>query len=336
MAASAGRLPAEERPGPGGPLTALRRGPRLLLALVAVGLAAGSSGCGGSGGASAAEIGDRKVRATTTANFITDTVRQVGGDRVDVTGLMGPGVDPHLYKASAGDVKTLRQADVVYYGGLDLEGRMADLFVELAADRTTVPVSGAVPEDRLLEPEEFQGKFDPHVWFDPTLWEFAAQKVATTLKETDPEHAAGYDERLTAYLDEFRRVDADCRRLFEPIPERSRVLVTSHDAFNYFGVRYGFQVEAIQGISTAGEASTADIKRVATLLAERGVGAVFVESSVPRQTIEAVVAAAAQVGQQVVVGGELFSDAAGNEGTPQGTYPGMLRHNCELIAAGLS
>lgn len=307
-----------------------------LAALVVLGLAALAAGCSGSGESSAAEIAERQVKVTTTANFITDTARQIGGDRVEVTGLMGPGVDPHLYKASAGDVGTLREADVIFYGGLDLEGRMADLFVELAADRTTVPISAAVPDGRLLEPPEFEGKFDPHVWFDPGIWQFAAKQVAATLKKTDPKHAAGYDQRLKRFLDEIAQVNADCKRGFEAIPERSRVLVTSHDAFNYFGRAYGFDVEAIQGVSTATEASTADIKRVAKLLADRDVGAVFVESSVPRQTIEAVIAAAEQEGHRVEVGGELFSDAAGEERTPEGTYPGMLRHNCKLIAEGLS
>jgi manganese/zinc/iron transport system substrate-binding protein len=314
----------------------LRRRFGALTTLALLGLAVVAAGCGGSGESSAAEIAERRVRVTTTANFITDSVRQIGGERVEVTGLMGPGVDPHLYKASAGDVETLRESDIIFYGGLDLEGRMADLFVQLAADRTTVPVLAAAPEDRLLEPAEFEGKFDPHVWFDPALWEFAAREVAKTLRETDPEHAAGYGERLEAFLEEIERVDADCKAMFEEVPERSRVLVTSHDAFNYFGRAYGFDVEAIQGVSTAAEASTADIKRVAGMLADRDVKAVFVESSVPRQTIDAVIAAAAQQGHRVEVGGELFSDAAGEEGTPEGTYPGMLRHNCEMIAGGLS
>lgn len=304
-------------------------------ALVLLGLVA-AAGCGSTGESSSAEIADRQVQVATTANFITDTARQIGGDRVEVTGLMGPGVDPHLYKASAGDVEALSEADVILYGGLDLEGRMSDLFVELAADRTTTAVSGAVPEDRLLEPAEFEGKFDPHVWFDPTLWEFAAREVATTLKEVDPENAPSYDKRLEGFLQQIDQADADCSAMFEDIPEPSRLLVTSHDAFNYFGSHYGFDVEAIQGISTATEASTADIKRVATLLAERDVRSVFVESSVSSQTIDAVIAAAEQEGHQVEVGGELFSDAAGDDGTAEGTYPGMLRHNCELIAEGLS
>lgn len=300
-------------------------------------LALAASGCSSRGTeAGAQEIGDRQLRIATTTNFITDTVRQIAGERAVVSGLMGPGVDPHLYKATAGDVRTLRESDVVFYGGLDLEGRLADLFVELAADRTTVAVSGAAPEDELLEPAEFGGKFDPHIWFDPELWAFGMREVATTLQEIDPDHAADYDDRLAALSAEVDAVDAECRRLLDAVPERSRLLVTSHDAFNYFGRRYGLDVEAIQGISTAAEATTTDIERIAGLLADRAVPAVFVESSVPRQTLEAVIASARSRGQDVEIGGELFSDAAGQEGTPEATYPGMLRHNCQVVAAGLS
>lgn len=284
----------------------------------------------------AGELADRQIRIVTTANFITDTVRQIAGDRADVTGLMGPGVDPHLYQASAGDVSSLRDADAIFYGGLDLEGRMGDLFVELAADRVTVPLSAAVPEEELLEPEDFEGKFDPHVWFDPTLWEYAATRVAETLSEMDPEHAEEYDARLDEFLTEVQAVDDACRAGFIGIEDGSRVLVTSHDAFNYFGDAYDFEVVAIQGVTTTAEATTGDIERVADLLVEGDVSAVFVESSVSSQTIDAVIAAAANQGHDVRVGGELFSDAAGEDGTPEGTYAGMLRHNCELISEGLA
>lgn len=303
-----------------------------LLIVVAVAVA----GCGESPPADAEEFGDRQLRIATTTNFITDTVQQIAGDRAAVTGLMGPGVDPHLYKATAGDVRTLRDADAIFYGGLDLEGRLADLFVELAADRVTVAVSGAAPQERLLEPPEFGGKYDPHLWLDPELWSYGMGAVARTLQELDPEHADGYADRLAALQAEVDDVDAECRRLFAAVPERSRLLVTSHDAFNYFGRRYGLDVQAIQGISTAAEATTADIERIAGLLSERAVPAVFVESSVPRQTLEAVIASARSKGQQVEVGGELFSDAAGAAGTPEASYPGMLRHNCRTVAAGLS
>lgn len=306
------------------------RGPVAALSVLAL----AASGCSGVSEARTPPIGERQVRIATTTNFLTDTVRQIAGDRAAVSGLMGPGVDPHLYRASAGDVRTLRDSDVIFYGGLELEGRLADLFVELADERATVAVADTVPQDELFEPED--GRFDPHIWLDPELWTFGMREVAATLQELDPGHAAGYQERLVGLVAEVDDVDAQCRRLLDAVPERSRLLVTSHDAFHYFGQRYGLDVEAIQGISTAGEATTSDIERIARLLADREVPAVFVESSVPRQTLEAVLASAAAQGQDVEVGGELFSDAAGAEGTPEGTYPGMLAHNCRVVAEGLS
>lgn len=307
----------------------------LLVLLVATGALLAACGSQGSGG-DAGTVAGRKVKAVTTTNFITDTVRQIGGQHVEVTGLMGPGVDPHLYKASARDVETLRRADVVFYGGLELEGRMSDLFVELAATRRTVGLGTAIPQDRLLEPAQFRGRYDPHVWFDPTLWEFAARAASNALKDVNPENAADYDQGLKRFLDETARADAECGVRFEGIPQRSRVLVTSHDAFNYFGRHYGFEVVAIQGVSTATEATTADIKRVAGVIVDRKLKTIFIESSVPRQTIDAVIAEAARQGQPVHVGGELYSDSAGPPGTPEGTYAGMIRHNCRLIGEGLA
>ncbi len=316
---------------------------RLVTWLFTIAVIAVMAGCGASsnavvGGAPAAVegIADRPVRVTTTTNLITDLVRQVGGDRVAVTGLMGPGVDPHLYKASAGDVDRLQEADVIVYGGLELEGRMSDLLEELGDRRPTVAVTKDMREEDLIASEGHAGRFDPHVWFDVTLWQQAARTVAATLRTLDPDSAAHYDGRLKEYLAELTELDAYVRRQADAVPERQRVLVTSHDAFGYFGARYGLDVLAIQGISTQTEATTADVERIARVLAQRDVPAVFLESSVPRGTIEAVLAAARRRGLQARVGGELFADAAGDEGTPEGTYAGMLRHNARTIAEGLA
>lgn len=304
------------------------------LLLVAAALVAGCSDSGGD--ASASEIADRKVKVTTTTNFITDTVRQIGGDRVEVTGLMGPGVDPHLYKASADDVSKLRDADAIVYGGLQLEGKMADLLDELEERQTTVAITRDIPRERLLEPEaDVAEQYDPHVWFDVTTWMYAARTTAATLKQKDPENAELYDRNLERYLAELEDADRYVEQRMGEIPERQRVLVTSHDAFEYFGRRYDVDVAAIQGISTATEATTADVQRVAKLLSDRDVSAVFIESSVPRQTIDGVLAAARDEGQEAEVGGELFTDAAGEEGTPEGTYVGMVRSNADKIARGL-
>ncbi len=300
----------------------------LLLALAAAGCTAAMQP------ATPAELAERPVRVATTTNFITDLAREVGGGRVEVSGLMGPGVDPHLFRASARDVRTLREADLVLYGGLDLEGRMADVFAELGERQPTLAVTRDLPRRELRTEQE--GQVDPHVWFDPLLWVRATRTVAGELARLDPAHADGYRERAEAYVRELRALDGEIRGLLATVPPARRLLVTSHDAFGYFGARYGLDVLAIQGISTQTEATTSDVERIARVLGERGVPAVFLESSVPRGTIEAVLAAARQRGVAARVGGELFADAAGDEGTPEGTYVGMLRHNARTIARGLT
>lgn len=306
-----------------------------LLAAAVVGLAL-LTGCTSTSASGDEPIGDRPLRVTTTTNFITDTVARIGGPDVEVTGLMGPGVDPHLYRASAGDVQTLREADLILYGGLQLEGRMAELLADLAERQPTLAVTDGIPREQLLAPAPGTNEeYDPHVWFDVTLWEQVSRTIADALSERDPARAADYRANLDAYLAELTELDTYVAARMQEIPPERRLLVTSHDAFEYFGRRYGLDVAGIQGISTAAEATTADVERVAELIAGRGVPAVFVESSVPRQTIDALIAAAAQRGATVAVGGELFTDAAGSPGTPEGTYTGMLRANADLIADGL-
>jgi manganese/zinc/iron transport system substrate-binding protein len=298
-----------------------------------------ATGCGNLGQRNGLEVaGDGPVKVVTTTNFITDTVRQIGGDRVSVSALMGPGVDPHLYKASAGDVTDLRNADVIFYGGLYLEAKMQEVLEEIAENRPAFAVTEDIPQNRLLaapggapDGEEY----DPHVWFDPTLWRYAALTVRDRLIEVDPAGVAGYRRNARGFLAEVESLDRDASRGLSSVPERRRVLVTSHDAFRYLGRRYGVEVAAIQGLSTATEATTTDIERIARLIADRGVKAVFVESSVPSQTVDAVLASARGMGQDAVVGGELFSDAAGMDGTPEGTYPGMFETNLDLLVGGL-
>ncbi len=286
-------------------------------------------------GATAAELATREVRVVATTNFIADLAARVGGDRVRVTGLMGPGVDPHLYKASAGDVRDLVEADLVVYGGLELEGKMGDVFERLAEQRPTVAVTEAIPRERLRAEPGYADRYDPHVWFDPTLWRHAVDALEAALVRVDPRHEDVYARNADRYRRELEELDAWARRELATIPRERRVLVTSHDAFQYLGARYDLDVVPIQGVSTATEASTADVERVAGVLAERRVRAVFVESSVPPQTIDAVLASAERRGHRAVVGEELFSDAAGARGTPEGTYAGMLRHNVRALVEGL-
>jgi manganese/zinc/iron transport system substrate-binding protein len=307
-----------------------------LLALSAVLLLAATGCAGGGAQADTREIGQRKVRVTTTTNWHTDLARRIGGDRVVVTGLMGPGVDPHLYEATAGDVRRLGESDVVIWNGLQLEGKMEEVFAEVGEHIPVVAAAEAVPLSERIRIDGVAGKeFDPHIWFDTRLWRHAARAVTDGYKRRDPRHAAGYNDRLRAYEAELRRVDADVRRRLERVSPRSRVLVTSHDAFSYFARAYRFEVASIQGKSTAGEATTADIERAARIVADRDLEAVFVESSVPRQTIEAVLAAARKRGQPANVGGQLFGDALGAPGTPAGAYAGAVRHNADAVAEGL-
>jgi manganese/zinc/iron transport system substrate-binding protein len=277
----------------------------------------------------------RKLKAVCTIGMVADIVRVVGGDRVEVEGLMGPGVDPHLYKASEGDVRKLGSADIIFYNGLNLEGKMADLFVRMSATRPTVPVTEGVDAKLLREPPEFAGHYDPHVWFDVTLWMGAVKRVEQALAKLDPAHAADYAARSTAYQKELVALDAFVKARIAEIPKSQRVLVTAHDAFGYFGARYDIEVVALQGISTASEAGVGDVKRLVDLVVERRVKAIFVESSVPQRAIEAVIEAAKARGHSVKLGGSLFSDALGDPNSAAGTYLGMIRHNVDLIVEAL-
>lgn len=276
-----------------------------------------------------------RLDVVTTVGMIRDVVRNVGGEHVHVVGLMGPGVDPHLYKASEGDVRRLFRADVVFYGGLHLEAKMAEVLEEMGTRTRVVAVTDGIPRDRLLSPPEFQGAHDPHVWFDVRMWEMTVDTIASSLAAADPAHAAEYRRNAAAYHARLDSLDAYVRAQAARVPARQRVLVTAHDAFNYFGRAYGFQVRGLQGISTASEAGTADVQALAEFIARRRIPAVFVESSIPRRTIEAVQEAVRDRGWNVRIGGSLFSDAMGNPGTPEGTYDGMVRHNIDTLVGAL-
>ncbi len=300
------------------------------------------SGCekpkekGSDGARPPTDLADRKIRVVATIGMITDIVSQVGGERVQVDGLMGPGVDPHLYKASEGDVTRMAGADIIFYGGLHLEGKMTEVFERMRGRILTVAVTDGIDRSILLKPPEFQGVFDPHVWFDVTLWMKAVEQVAETLAGIDPPHGEAYRANAKAYLGKLSELHEYVKtRAGEVAPSR-RVLITAHDAFNYFGRAYGFEVLGLQGISTVSEAGTADIQALAKLIVERKIPAVFVETSVSPRTIEALKEAVRARGFDVEIGGNLYSDAMGNPGTPDGTYIGMVRHNIDTIVTALS
>jgi manganese/zinc/iron transport system substrate-binding protein len=261
------------------------------------------AGCSGGSGGEDRSRGDRPLRVVATIGMITDIVQHVGGEQVNVTGLMGPGVDPHLYKASEGDVRRLREADVVFYNGLHLEAKMAEILERMNRSTRTAAVTQAIPRERLLAPPQFANAHDPHVWFDVSLWMEAVRSVQATLAEVDPAHAAGYEARARRYLAELEVLDAEVREKMAHIPLERRVLITAQE--------------------------------LAAFIAERRIPAIFVESSVPPRAIEAVQAAVRAKGHAVAIGGQLFSDAMGNPDTPEGHYIGMVRHNADTIAAAL-
>jgi manganese/zinc/iron transport system substrate-binding protein len=291
--------------------------------------------CGQTAKEAEADLSQRPIRVVTTIGMIADIVQNVGGERVEVTGLMGPGVDPHLYKASEGDVTRMAKADAIFYNGLHLEAKMGEVIEKMDGQAKTVAVTQGVDQSDLLAPPEFKGAHDPHVWFDVALWMKAVESVRDTLVEMDPDHADLYQANAESYLAELNELHDYVKAQADRLPADQRVLITAHDAFNYFGQAYGFEVRGLQGISTAAEAGTADVQDLADFIVERRIPAIFVESSVPPRTIEAVQAAVRAQDFDVQIGGELFSDAMGDPGTEEGTYIGMVRHNVDTIVNSL-
>ena len=281
-----------------------------------------------------ARTDDRPI-VTCTVGMITDVAKNIGGDEFSISGLMGPGVDPHLYKPSAGDIVRLGDADIVLFGGLHLEGRMVDTLESIHNNGTTItiPVSETISvEDRIATGED---TWDPHVWFDVSLWNQVAGRIAEGLRSVLPDDAEAITAREESYRQKLVDLDAWAMETLATVPEDIRVLVTAHDAFNYFGRRYDVEVLGLQGLSTATEAGAGDVQDLAKMLADRKIPAIFVESSIPPATIQAVQAAARARGWDVKIGGELFSDAMGEAGTPSGTYIGMVRHNVTTITEAL-
>ena len=277
----------------------------------------------------------QKIVVTTTTNVITDLVENIGGDNVSVSGLMGPGVDPHLYRPSASDVKLLQNADIIFYNGLDLEGKMGDIFVKIGKEGTSVlAVSENIPPESLLTLEN-DGNFDPHIWWDVKLWAEAAKVVATGLKEYDPENSDKYEKNLSEYLNQLEILNSNNLIKINSIPQEQRVLVTAHDAFQYFGHTYGFEELSIQGWSTDSEAGIREIQNLADEISKQKIKALFVETSISPATIEALEAAIQDKGHDIVIGGELFSDAIGEKGTSEGTYVGAFTHNIDTIVKAL-
>ena len=275
-----------------------------------------------------------KMIVTTTTGQVADVVKNIGGDKVDVISLMGPGIDPHLYRASQGDIKKLNDAEIIFYNGVHLEGKMEDVFEKMSKDKPTVAVADSIPADQLLTAKG-SNSHDPHVWFDIQAWIHVVDTVEQELTKLSPENEEQFKQNASHYKKELEEMDQYAKEQIATIPEKSRVLVTAHDAFNYFGHAYGLEVMGLQGLSTDSEYGLKDVQSLVDTIVARNVKAVFIESSISEKSIQAVVEGAKKQNHDVVIGGELYSDAMGEAGTPEGTYIGMFKHNVDTIVSSL-
>ncbi|MBY6031400.1 zinc ABC transporter substrate-binding protein [Halomonas sp. DP8Y7-1] len=270
-----------------------------------------------------------------TIGMLSDLVEQVGGDCVAVNTMMGPGIDPHLYQASARDVHDLDEAELILYSGFSLEGQLGKVFERFSRIKPTAAVSEqAITDDQVIHTQDAYG-VDPHLWMDAALWAQNIPTIAALLSEQRPDCAAAIDARAEAYQASLLALDEWIQASIDSIPADQRILLTAHDAFGYYGRAYGIEVAGIQGLSTATETGVADIRRMADKVVAQGVPAMFVESTINPRTVQAVIDAAADQGHRIAIGGQLYSDAMGDENTPEGTYIGMLKSNTEQIVAAL-
>ena len=283
--------------------------------------------------------GEYPMKVVCTTGQVAEMIVRIGGTHVHVDNLMGPGVDPHLYRPIASDVRKLDSADAIFYNGMHLEGRMADLFVQMARRKATFAVTEGLQtrkDPRLREPPEFEGMYDPHVWHDVALWSDCVRDMAEALVQFDPTHADDYEKNAATYIAELEELDVFCRSEIAKIPKDRRVLVTAHDAFGYFGTAYGLEVHGLKGISTEDQISIKHQEDLQAMIIERKIPAVFVESAVSYRTVQALIEPCRAAGHDLQQGGELYADALGPAGTPDSTYTGMIRHNVRTIVDALS
>lgn len=297
----------------------------LLIALISVSLV----------GCKSDKEDSKGIRVVSTIGMVHDIALNVGQDHIQAEGLMGPGVDPHLYKPVASDIQKLSKADVILYNGLHLEAKMGEVLEKMSGKKTVRAVAEGIESKHLLESEDYEGLSDPHVWFDVTLWIHAVDAVTEALSEADPKNSAAYQKNAKAYKAELNKTQNAIVKRIDMLAPEKRILVTAHDAFRYFGKAYNFKVKGLQGISTATEAGTKDVQNLVAYIVDNKIPAIFVESSIPVRTIQAVQAACKAQGWNVAIGGELFADAMGDEGTVEGTYIGMVTHNVETIVSAL-
>lgn len=276
-----------------------------------------------------------KITIVTTTGHIADMVQNIVGNKAEVKALMGPGVDPHLYKASLSDLKELSNADIIFYSGLHLEGKMGEVFHKLARTKKVIAVSDGIPQELLLLADSANHVPDPHIWFDVTLWRYCLQKVTETLTQSYPADSLIFRQNAKKYDAELSALNEFVAKEIASIPKTQRVLVTAHDAFGYFGKRYNMEVLGLQGISTLSEYGLSEITTLTKFLVSRNIRSVFVETSVSDKAINSVIEGCRQKGHEIKIGGSLYSDALGAPMTSEGTYIGMFRANVKLIKEGL-
>ena len=278
--------------------------------------------------------GDKKIKIVTTTTMLADLSRIIGGDKVEVEGLMGEGVDPHLYTASAGDVDKLSKADLIVYGGLHLEGKMTEVFESMEQQKKAIlNVGDAIDKSQITMVEG--NTPDPHVWFNTEFWGKEAEALTNKLAEMDAKNADYYKQNYENYKKELAELTEYVKGRINEIPEKSRVLVTAHDAFGYFGKQFGLEVKAIQGVSTDSETGTKNISDLANFIVERDIKAIFVESSVPKKSIEALQEAVKAKGKEIKIGGELYSDSLGDKEHNTESYIKTVKANADTIANAL-
>lgn len=286
-------------------------------------------------GCSAETEGEKEGIVVATTGQIADAIKEISGDHLQVSALMGPGVDPHLYKATQSDLSKLDKAEVIFYNGLHLEGQMLDIFEQMAKDKTVLAVGETLDEKQLLASDTDAMLHDPHIWFDVELWKGVVKVISTQLQEEYPEFKADFQTNEAAYLKKLDDLQSYAEKRVNEIPQQQRILVTAHDAFNYFGRSQGFEVRGLQGLSTDSEYGVKDVQEMVDFLVENKIKALFIESSVSDKAMKAVIEGAKEKGHDIVIGGELFSDAMGAEGTTEGTYIGMYQHNIDTIVDAL-
>ncbi len=278
---------------------------------------------------------EEKLKVVTTTGMLYDAIINIAGDKVEAEALMQPGVDPHLYKATQGDLNKLTEADLIVYNGLHLEGKMGEVFEKVARLKPTLPAAESIDHTQLRKLDGDLDLHDPHVWFDASLWKEVVKAISLKLIELRPQHQLEFETNTKLYLEQLDELHNWAKIEIATIPKDQRIMITAHDAFGYFGAAYDIEVKGLQGISTLSDFGLKDVAELVNLIISRNIKSIFIETSVSPKAIEAVAAGCQQKGHQVSIGGKLYSDAMGEQGTTEGTYIGMFRGNVNTIVSGL-